>query len=218
MARIGHWSDQVARGLLDVELELFGVLAYFEEDLFLVGGFKYVFDFHPYLGKWSNLTDIFQTGKPPTRFIFGTNDLLKCVKVCVCVCVCVQTVFFGRRCFSTKYANSQYQWVQVTAAMISVVNLSHKEVPWWDDLDLDYDLGLHQPLFLYKPPSKLTWQWKITLLKMNFPLEMVIFHCHVSLLVCNYSPLWESPLIHPDNGLGQGIAMFLVVQLTSYTD
>ena len=31
------------------------------ENLFLVGGFKY-FHFRPYLGKWSNLTNIFQLG------------------------------------------------------------------------------------------------------------------------------------------------------------
>ena len=32
------------------------------------------------------------------------------------------------------------------------------------------------------PFGKLTWQWKITLLKMYYLLKMGIFHCHVSLL------------------------------------
>ena len=32
------------------------------------------------------------------------------------------------------------------------------------------------------PSGKLTWQWKMDLLKMYSPLNMGIFHCHVSLL------------------------------------
>ena len=38
---------------------------------FLGGGFEYMFYFHPYLGKWSNLTNIFSDGlKPPTRYSY----------------------------------------------------------------------------------------------------------------------------------------------------
>ena len=37
------------------------------------------------------------------------------------------------------------------------------------------------------PSSKLTWQWKMDLLKMYSLLKMGIFHCHVSLLECNSS-------------------------------
>ena len=32
------------------------------------------------------------------------------------------------------------------------------------------------------PSGKLTWQWKMDLLKMYSLLKMVIFHCYVSLL------------------------------------
>ena len=34
----------------------------------------YIFYFHPYFGKWSNLTNIFQMGwlKPPTRLVYKT--------------------------------------------------------------------------------------------------------------------------------------------------
>ena len=35
------------------------------------------------------------------------------------------------------------------------------------------------------PSGKLTWQWKMDLLKMYSLLKMVIFHCHVSLLEGN---------------------------------
>ena len=34
------------------------------------------------------------------------------------------------------------------------------------------------------PPEKLTWQWKMDLLKIYSLLKMGIFHCHVSLLEC----------------------------------
>ena len=38
---------------------------------FLGGGFEYMCYFHPYLGKWSNLTNIFSDGlKPPTRYSY----------------------------------------------------------------------------------------------------------------------------------------------------
>ena len=33
----------------------------------------------------------------------------------------------------------------------------------------------------YMPSGKLTWQWKITLLKMHSLLNMGIFHCYVCL-------------------------------------
>ena len=37
----------------------------------------------------------------------------------------------------------------------------------------------------YPPPGKLTWQWKIHVLKMYFILRMVIFQCHLSFQGCN---------------------------------
>ena len=37
------------------------------------------------------------------------------------------------------------------------------------------------------PSSKLTWQWKMDLLKMYSLLKMRFFHCHVSLLECKHN-------------------------------
>ena len=38
--------------------------------IYLGGGFKYVVYFHPYLRKWSNLTNIFQMGWNHQRYIY----------------------------------------------------------------------------------------------------------------------------------------------------
>ena len=58
------WSPQTSEPwLLDVEIILVAlddvVSGY---HIYLGGGFKYIFYVHPYLGKWSNLTNIFQMG------------------------------------------------------------------------------------------------------------------------------------------------------------
>ena len=46
------------------------------------------------------------------------------------------------------------------------------EVSWW--------LRFYQKLVI--PSGKLTWQWKMNLLKMYSLLKMVIFHCYVRLV------------------------------------
>ena len=53
------------------------------------------------------------------------------------------------------------------------------------------------------PFGKLTWQWKMDLLKMYSLLNMGIFHCHVSLLEAMYQ--WQWPLDFVEKGLWKRI-------------
>ena len=47
---------------------------------------------------------------------------------------------------------------------------------------LNFSQALQHAKFKLLPSGKLTWQWKMDLLKMYSLLKMLIFHCHVSLL------------------------------------
>ena len=53
-----------------------------------------------------------------------------------------------------------------------------------DLIDADHGTNL-----VYLPSGKLTWQWKMDLLKMYSLLKMGIFYCHVSLLEGTYNSL-----------------------------
>ena len=59
------------------------------------------------------------------------------------------------------------------------------------------------------PSGKLTWQWNMDHFKMYFLLEMVIFHCHVSLL--------EGMLLvtHPHLPTSVGRSLMLFSKLTA---
>ena len=47
------------------------------------------------------------------------------------------------------------------------------------------------------PSDKLAWQWKMNLLKMNFLLEIGIFHCYVSLPEGKENKNWFQPTTKP---------------------